>query len=139
MPNSTAQAQLTISIIDGFSSQTLFNHIVPAVQYSGQPQTSLSQNTTSAYLTLAPSTTVTLLSNPPVSSFLFVRNAGSSGILQLETGSTASPGGPELFVLVPGAVWLFASPSVTTANFLTSAILSVQGEIPATAEYLLGI
>jgi hypothetical protein len=143
MPNSTAQAALTITILDGLgtTNQPLYNHIVPPVAYSGNPQTSLTQNTCSAYLTISPGSTLNLFNNPPNSPFLFVHNAGSSGVLQLQVTSAASPSGPELFVLTPGGIWLFANSSfsVPNTNYLTNATLSVLGTVPAIAEYVYGV
>lgn len=143
MPNSTAQASILLQILDGLGStnQPIFNHQIPPVAYAGGTQTALSQNTSSAYLTIAPGGSVTLLSNPPVSPFLFVRNAGIQGVLQLQVSTGGTPSGPAMFVLTPGGIWFFGNNSLaqTNGNFISTATVSVLGTVPATVEYLFGV
>ncbi len=143
MPNSTAQASILLQILDGLGStnQPIFNHQVPPVAYSGNSQNSLAQNTSSAYLTLNPGSSVNLLSNPPVSPFLFVRNAGTTGVVGLQVSTGGTPSGPASFALSAGGIFFFGNTAYTqsSGNWIATATVSVIGTVPVVIEYLFGV
>jgi hypothetical protein len=143
MPNSTIQASILMQILDGLgtTNQPLFSHQMPPVAYAGNTQASSAQNTSSAYLTIAPGNLITLLANPPVSPFLFVRNAGSQGVAGVEVSTDGTPPGPAMFILTPGGIFFYGNNvfSQVNGNYIATANIGVVGQVPVTIEYLFGV
>jgi hypothetical protein len=136
MPNSIAIANVEIQAQDGLQSgipPTIFR-TVPPVSYP-----SIYQLAYNGYTQVNPGGAFTIITNALDFPFVYLRNAGSRGIINASVVWVKSSTQTSIIPITTGGVFLFANNNlnVPAQNFINSLIIACGDTNPITCEWLI--
>jgi hypothetical protein len=136
MANSIAIANVEIQLQDALQSgiPPVIFRTVPPVAYPSNFQVAYN-----GYTAVNPGGSFTIIGNSLDYPFVYLRNAGSRGIILATTTFEASPGSPVVIPLTVGGVFGYFNNILnsTVKNYIQSLTIACADQNPITAEWLI--
>jgi hypothetical protein len=136
MPNSVAIANVEIQLQDGLQSgiPPVIFRTVPPVSYPSNFQVAYN-----GYTQVNAGGAFTVIGGGLDFPFVYLRNAGSRGIILATTTFEATPGSPVVIPLIVGGVFGYFNSSLnsTVKNYIQSLSIAPADQNPITCEWLI--